>query len=105
MPFTPPGIPTESGDVFYDSFDGVKYVKTAAGQWRVIENKQGKFNAVGDYAPVFLGKQPKNPDLGHIWYPTSGEDLGKSFIYDGTKWVLIAGGGGGEQGPPDAGSY
>jgi len=104
MDLSPPGIPQESGDVFYDSFNGVKYVKTAAGQWRVVENKQGRFQSVGDYAPVFLGQKPKNPDLGHIWYPTSGEDLGKSFIYNGSDWVLVSGGGG-NQGPPDAGSY
>jgi len=89
MPFIPPGIPQEAGDIFTDSLNGVTYTKTAAGQWRVVSNKQGKFSSVGEYAPIFLGAEPLKPERGHIWYPTSGTEIGKSYIHNGTNWIPL----------------
>lgn len=89
MPFIPPGVPQDPGDIYTDSTNGVTYTRTAAGQWRVVSNKQGKFKSVGEYAPIFLGAEPIHPEKGHIWYPTAPSEIGKSYIYDGTAWIPL----------------
>ena len=103
MPLTPPGVPNEAGDIFVDSNNSVTYAKNGAGQWIVVSNKQGKFKGYGEFVPIFLGAEPKNPVKGHVWYPLGDSQIGTSYIYDGSTWIPVSGGG--PTGPIDLGIY
>jgi hypothetical protein len=102
MPSFTPKAPNEAGDIFVDSNNGVTYSRNGAGQWIVVSNKQGKFKGYGEFAPVFLGAEPKDPVKGHVWYPLNEGQIGTSYIYDGSSWIPVQGG---SSGPIDLGTY
>lgn len=85
----PPGLTFKPGDVYTDTKTGTSYVRTAAGQWRVVASNRKEIVTTGGNPIRIQSETPSDGEKGDIWYKLENDSV-VPCIWDGDEWLQVS---------------